>query len=124
MGYPTASFFPSRLWRCIMCDSLNPGPDYTVMEKCFLSNQRGSKINGSVDTSEVEKHCEREIYTAFFFSFSSFFKLCASCILYSIRSLRWKVVGVFFIDVIMRKECVYKRDSEGRSGVGFIIVWK
>ncbi|GIX88041.1 hypothetical protein CDAR_291881 [Caerostris darwini] len=38
--------FPSLLWRCVTCDSLNPGPDYTVMEKCFLSNQSGTLAYG------------------------------------------------------------------------------
>ncbi|GIY78155.1 hypothetical protein CEXT_616361 [Caerostris extrusa] len=52
-GVSNRKLFPSRLWLCITCDSLNPTPNPTVMEKCFLSNQNGSKVNDSVDTRGV-----------------------------------------------------------------------
>ncbi|GIY02599.1 hypothetical protein CDAR_56591, partial [Caerostris darwini] len=87
--------FPSLLWRCITCDSLNPGPDYTVMEKCFLSNQSGSKTNG------IRSMRLKAAGGVFIDGIMG----------KGIRSMRLKVVGVFLIDGVMGKKCVYKEDS-------------
>ncbi|GIY78151.1 hypothetical protein CEXT_616341 [Caerostris extrusa] len=72
MGYPTASSSFSAVAVCYVRFT-EPRPRLHSNEEVFLSNQSGSKINVSVDTSGVEKHSERERYTAFFFS-SSFFR--------------------------------------------------